>query len=127
MINVFQNIDENITLVRGDTLAFGLELKQALDDDPTIIEPLDQDLSECYFTVCKDYNNTGIVFQKSLGDGIEKVSSGKYRVRIAPEDTAAVEPGVYYYSCEIGLNGDNFTVLRGSFNIENDTPETIPS
>ena len=120
MINAFQNIDENITIVRGDTLAFGIDLKQALDDDPTITEPFDQDLDACFFSVRKDYNNTENVFQKSIGNGIEKVEAGKYRVRIAPYDTESLEPGIYYYDCEIGLNGDYFTLLKGSFNIEPD-------
>ena len=122
MINAFQNINENITLVRGDTLAFGLELYLADEENEESQTLLDQDLDSCYFSVSKDYDNTLNVFQKSLGDGIEKVSQGKYRVRIAPEDTAELEVGVYYYDCEIGINDDTFTILRGSFNIVWDIP-----
>lgn len=117
MINAFQNINENITLVRGDTLAFGLELYLAAEENEQDQTLLDQDLDSCYFTVRKDYDNTENVFQKSLGDGIEKVSQGVYRVRIAPEDTSELEVGVYYYDCEIGINDDIFTILRGSFNL----------
>lgn len=117
MINAFQNINENITLVRGDTLAFGIELYLASEENEQLQTLLDQDLDSCCFTVRKDYANTENVFQKSLGNGIEKVSQGKYRVRIAPEDTADLEVGIYYYDCEIGVNNDIFTILRGAFEL----------
>ena len=117
MINAFQNIDENITIVRGDTLAFAIDLTEVSEEIDTLQAPLDQDLDSCYFSVRKDYSNTENVFQKSLGDGIEKIETGKYRVRIAPEDTADLDVGNYYYDCEIGINGDYFTILRGLFEV----------
>ena len=119
MISAFQNIDENITLVRGDTLAFAVEL---FDEDPATGEqtPLTQDLDYCYFSVSKNFSDTTNVFQKSLQDGISKIDAGKYRVRIAPEDTVNLEVGEYYYDLEIGINGDRFTLLRGLFDLEYD-------
>lgn len=120
MINAFQIIDENITLVRGDTLAFAVELTVANEDAPGITAPLDQDLDECTFSVSKDYFNTETAFEKSLGNGIEQADTGKYRVRIAPQDTAGLQPGNYYYDFRIGLNGDCFTLLKGAFIIAPD-------
>ena len=99
---------KNICMVRGDTLAFGIE-----------IDGLEQDLDTVFFTCKANYDDTdaNAVFKKSLGSGIEKVSDGQYRVRVAPEDTANVDPGMYYYDLELGVNSDIFTVLRGTLRI----------
>lgn len=99
---------KNISMVRGDTLAFGMEF-----------EGLDQDLSSAYFT-CRNGWEGEIVFQKSLGSGITKVETGVYRVRVAPSDTAEVTPAHYVYDLEIGANGDKFTILKGILDIEPD-------
>lgn len=96
----------NIAMVRGDTLAFAVE-----------IEDLDQDLDTCFFSCKSDPSDTEYVFQKSLDNGIEKESIGKYKVRVAPEDTENVEPGKYYYDLQIGLNSDIYTVLKGQLEI----------
>jgi hypothetical protein len=41
-------------------------------------------------------------------------------VRVAPEDTAGIESGKYFYDLEIGLNSDAFTLLKGVLEIERD-------
>ena len=100
--------DQNITMVRGDTIAFGLELIQ-----------LDQDLETAFFTCRRSYD-AEISFQLSIGNGIEKVETGLYRVRIAPEMTKYLESGHYYYDFEIGLNSDVFTLAKGDLWLEHD-------
>lgn len=100
--------DQNIHMVRGDTFAFGLE-----------IEGLDQDLDKAFFTCRKSYDGD-IVFQRSIGHGIEKVETGVYRVRIAPENTKDIESGHYYYDFEIGVNNDVYTLAKGDLLIEHD-------
>ena len=99
---------QNITMTRGDTLAFGVE-----------IIDLDQDLDTMFFT-CKSSFDGDIVFQKSLEDGISKVETGLYRVRVAPNDTKRLEAGEYYYDLEIGVNSDIFTLLQGVLTLEHD-------
>ncbi len=99
----------NMSMVRGDTLSFGIE-----------IEDFDQDLDTVFFSCKSNYDDSAYVFQKSLGDGITKVETGKYIVRVAPEDTKDVSVGKYYYDLEIGANSDIFTVLRGVLDIEYD-------
>lgn len=96
----------NLAMTRGDTLAFGVE-----------IGGLDQDLDTAYFSCKKELSDEGYVFQKKLSDGISKVETGKYRVRVAPADTAALELGDYYYDLQIGVNSDVFTILRGKLKI----------
>lgn len=104
-------MEKNISMIRGNTVAFGMEF---LD--------LDQDLDSAYFTVKPSYDGE-IVFQKSLGDGIEKVETGKYRLRIAPEDTEEVTPGMYYYDLVIGVNSDVYTIITGILDIAYEVTE----
>lgn len=100
--------DRYVTMARGDTMSFGME-----------IEGLDQDLDTAYLT-CRHSYTEAPVFQKSLGDGITKTGTGQYVVRIAPEDTEGLEAGKYYYDLEIGANGDKFTILKGILELEQD-------
>lgn len=100
--------DRYIAMTRGDTLSFGIE-----------IEGIDQDLGTAFFT-CKKNHTENPVFQKSLGNGITKQEAGKYAVRVAPGDTANLEPGKYYYDLEIGIGDDVYTVLNGVLEIVRD-------
>ena len=97
--------DENIRLVRGDTLSFNIVMYGDI-----------QELDGVYFTVKKDYTEEAI-FQKSLSDGISEAEEGIYAVRVAPEDTADMEVGRYYYDLQIESGDDVMTVLRGIFEI----------
>lgn len=105
--------DTNLTMVKGDTLAFGVK-----------IDGLDQDLDTAYFSCKSDPTDTTYIFQKSLGDGITKVKTGKYRVRVAPSDTSGIEVGNYYYDLQIGVNSDVFTILRGKLKVEYEITRT---
>lgn len=102
-------METNLKMVRGDTLAFGVE-----------IEGLEEDLDTAYFSCKINYDDNSYVFQKTLGNGITKVETGKYRVRVAPADTSSLEAGQYYYDLQIGVNGDIYTILRGVLKIEYD-------
>lgn len=101
--------DTNISMVRGDTLSFGMEF-----------EGLNQDLDSAYFTAKDSYLNPVPLFQKSIGDGITKVETGVYRVRVAPTDTDTATPGTYYYDLQVTLNGDVFTIMKGTLTIDYD-------
>lgn len=100
-------MNRELKIIRGDTFAFGVEF-----------DGLDQELDTFYFT-CQSIPQGEIIFQKSLDNGIslvemdtEKVKA-LYRVRVAPEDTADLAPGSYFYDCEFGINGDYFTIMEG--------------
>ena len=55
----------NLYMTRGDTFGFDI-----------LIEGLSSDLDEAYFSVRTDINDPAVyTFQKSLGDGIEKVET----------------------------------------------------
>lgn len=101
--------DTNISMTRGDTMSFGVEY-----DGTT------QNLTSAFFTIKSNYDDETPIVRKSINHGITKVGTGQYVVRLAPADTAAVEPGYYYYDFEISINGDRFTLLKGMLTIEID-------
>lgn len=104
--------ETNLQMVTGDTLAFGVE-----------IEGLTQDLEEAYFSAKVDPESEEYIFSKTLQNGITKVDTGKYRVRVAPEDTADVQAGTYYYDLRIGINSDIYTIMRGKLKMVFDVTE----
>lgn len=95
----------NLSMVKGDTLAFGIE-----------IEGVDE-LENAFFSCKANKADEDYTFKKSLGDGIYKVDSGKYGVRVAPADTKELEAGDYYYDLQIQVNLDVYTVLIGRLEI----------
>lgn len=95
----------NLSMVKGDTLAFGFE-----------IEGVD-DLENAYFSCKANKGDDVYIFQKSLGNGIYKVDNGKYGVRVPPPDTKNIEAGNYYYDLQIQVNLDVYTVLIGKLEI----------
>lgn len=100
--------DTNITMVRGDTMSFGFEY-----DGTT------RDLTTALFT-CKSNTNNAVVFQKTLGNGITKLATGKYVIRVAPNDTKNKTAGTYYYDFQVSIDNDVFTPLIGTLTIEQD-------
>lgn len=98
----------NIDMVRGDTLSFGFE-----------VDGIDN-LDTAFFTCKRNADDTEYLFQKRLGYGIYADQEGKYGVRIAPEDTQNIDPGLYYYDVEVGVNNDIFTILEGRLKIVQD-------
>lgn len=110
----FLSGDENIQMVKGNTLSFGLQLLEA-DETLSNVE-----LTSAYLTVKQNYTDSEFLLQKSIGDGITKTGTGEYAIRIAPDDTLDVEIGRYFYSFDIGIGDDVFTILKGVFEIEED-------
>lgn len=110
----FRMEDKYITMTRGDTLSFGIEFYDKEGNTFT------DDLESAFFTCKQNYTDDENIFQKSLENGITKIGDGQYAVRVAPEDTAGIEYGKYFYDLEIRLNSDAFTLLKGVLEIERD-------
>lgn len=107
----FQMENENITMIRGDTLAFNVE---ATYEDGNVVT-----VDYADFTCKKFSADNKSVFHKSLGDGI-KQQDGLLTVRVAPEDTQEVDAGRYFYDLCIGVGNDKYTIMKGVLNIEQD-------
>ena len=107
----FKMENKNITMVRGDTLSFNVEVTDANGD---LIE-----VNSAYFT-CKKISTDDVnVFKKALNAGITQDEDG-LTVRVAPEDTRNVSAGQYFYDMQIGIGEDIFTILKGVLEIEQD-------
>ena len=107
----FQMENENITMIRGDTLGFNVEVTDE-DGNAVTVDYAD-------FTCKKLAANNKSVFHKSLGDGIRQ-QDGLLTVRVAPEDTHEVDAGRYFYDLCIGVGNDKYTIMKGVLNIEQD-------
>ena len=101
----------NISMVKGDTLAFGIEIEGV------------STLESAYFSCKKNKDDENYIFQKSIENGIYKVADGKYGIRVAPEDTKNVDAGIYYYDLQIQVNLDIYTVLIGQLEIVEEITE----
>lgn len=102
---------KNITMTRGDTLSFNVEVMDA-NGDPMTVDSAD-------FTCKKLGADDSNVFRKSLGTGISQLEDCLV-VRVAPEDTREVEVGRYFYDLQLGVGSDIFTVMKGVLEIEQD-------
>ena len=107
---MFTTRKKNLTMTRGDTLAFGLYIRN-----------LGHPADSVKFS-CAKSNGSNIIFSKDLTDSIVEMRDDDpiYSVRIAPEDTNNVEPGDYLYDFEVRMNNDVFTVMKGTLTIESD-------
>lgn len=107
----FNMTDENITMIKGDTLAFNITVNDDNGDPITV--------DYAYFTAKKNLSDSTPAFQKSLGNGITQ-EDGVLTVRVAPTDTASLYDGMYYYDCQIRIGSDKYTLLRGILSLEAD-------
>jgi len=110
----------NLEMIRGDTFSFDLILH---DIEPESIESL-------YFTVKRRAtdSDSAAVLQKSLANGgITRIDGDdlRYRVRVAPADTAGVAARTYAYDVQVGIGVDIFTFVRGNLTVEQDVTEAM--
>jgi hypothetical protein len=68
--------------------------------------------------VKEDYNDETRLVTKSLGNGITKIQTGKYRVDFTPEETQALSPNFYVYDLRLSIGTTVFTPLYGYLNIQ---------
>ena len=105
----FQMEYQNITMTKGDTVSFNVEVK---DDygDVVLVDTAD-------LTCKKRVDGEEVMFHKYLNSGITQ-TDGLILVRIAPEDTADLDAGLYFYDMQIGMGADRYTILKGVLTIE---------
>lgn len=107
----YNTINQDIDLVRGDTLSFGFELVGLQGATPDFT-----------FT-CKDHYDGDIVFSADNESGIsldnynEANDTATYTVWIDPNKTKDLELTRYYYDLEMRLDDDVITLMRGRFTL----------
>lgn len=79
---------------------------------------LQEDLTTFVMGVKKEYTDDTMLIEKSLGDGITKISTGKYRVDFSPTETGALTPDFYVYDLRMTIGSTVFTPLYGYLNIQ---------
>ena len=105
------SIEQNIEMVRGDTLSFDFQIVGLGDDE-----------AEFEFTCADEYGKSP-VFNATLNDGIELVEENTeadiktYSVNIRPEQTAGLDVTMYYYRLLMAVNNDVLTLMKGSLNL----------
>lgn len=108
------SIEQNIDMVRGDTLEFDFQI-QGLGDAEATFE----------FTCADEYGESP-VFTAEVGNGITLEANNTdadirtYSVCIRPEQTASLDVTMYYYRLLMSANGDVLTLMKGSLNLLND-------
>lgn len=100
---------QNITMVKGDTLSFNVQIFNENGQPLTV--------DSAFLTCKKDPAGDEYVFQKSLNAGILQ-ENGLLTVRVSPEDTENADAGQYRYQMRIGVDGDNFTLMIGTLTLE---------
>lgn len=112
--NFNNSILRPITMVKGDTLSFGFQIQGLAGERPDAI----------YFSCKENLEDTTFIFSISLEDGISERSYDQgtdtltYGVRVAPELTADVALGKYFYDLKIEINDDVLTLMKGKLSIE---------
>jgi hypothetical protein len=92
---------------QGDEFSFTVTFKN-----------LQEDLTTFTMGVKLDYTDTSMLIQKSLGNGITKISTGQYRVDFLPSETGALSPNFYVYDLRLSIGSTVFTPLYGYLNIQ---------
>lgn len=114
-------INLNISMVKGDTMSFGFELQGLEREKPDKVN----------FACKEQIDDEDYIFNKDLTDGVELDSYDElkdlltYIVRVAPEDTASVDIGQYFYDLSVSVNGDVFTLMRGKLTIVWEVNENV--
>lgn len=92
---------------QGDEFSFTVTFKN-----------LQEDLTTFVMGVKRDYTDSTMLIQKSLGNGITKIDTGKYRVDFLPSETEALAPNFYVYDLRLSIGSTVFTPLYGYLNIQ---------
>lgn len=79
---------------------------------------LQEDLTTFELGVKKEYTDTTMLIEKSLGNGITKIGTGKYRIDFTPAETKALEPNYYVYDLRMTLGSTVYTPLYGYLMIQ---------
>lgn len=101
MLKVFQ-------VKRGATFSFIVTFKN-----------LNQDVGSMTFGLKEDYDKTMLI-EKTIGNGITKIDTGKYKVDFSYTDIIGLEAGMYVYDLRYTI-GDTPAIPLSGYVIVNDS------
>ena len=118
-LDYFYNVlKKDITMVKGDTMAFGFQL-EGLDGstpDDIVFSCKNNPEDEYAVFTCKLSEEDGVWIDSE--DTVHDILT--YGVRVAPAKTEDLNTGRYFYDLEIDVNNDVFTLMKGRLLIEYD-------
>ena len=79
---------------------------------------LQEDLTSFAMGVKKDYTDSSFLIEKSLGNGITKIATGKYKIDFTPAETQSLNPDYYVYDLRMTLGSMVYTPLYGYLMIQ---------
>lgn len=104
----FNAINQDIEMVKGDTLAFNFEL-----------QGLEGEVPDAITFSCAEHYDDEVLFTSDLSDGIGLIAYNEakdiatYSVRIDPNKTKYLDVARYYYDLEATIGNDVITLMRG--------------
>jgi len=101
MLKVFQ-------VKRGATFSFIVTFKN-----------LNQDVTTMDFGIKEDYS-LPMLIEKSIGDGITKIETGKYKVDFSITDILSLDAGMYIYDLRYTI-GDTPSIPLSGYIVVNDS------
>lgn len=94
---------------RGSTFSFIITFKN-----------LNQDVTTMNFGVKEDYTDESLVINKTIGDGITKIETGKYKVDFSTSDILLLDAGMYVYDLRYTI-GDTPNIPLSGYIVVNDS------
>ena len=95
MLKVFQ-------VKRGATFSFIITFKN-----------LNQDVATMDFGIKADYDETEMLVEKDLTDGITKIETGKYKVDFSTSDILSLDAGMYVFDLRYTIGDTPSIPLSG--------------
>ena len=114
MDDFYNAIKKELTMIKGDTLAFNFQVQGLSGSIPTNI----------YFTCREKPEDENYYFQCLVGNGITLLSydaesdTNTYSVRVRPDKTEELTVGRYFYDLQMKVNHDTLTLMKGRLNID---------
>lgn len=105
---------KNFQMMRGDTYIFSVKFNGF---------NADRNVESMYFTCSSNLISESLEFWLSFENGITRSADKDeyvYFIKIDPDSTRNMLPGVYFYDLQVTIDGDVFTILEGDLTIKAD-------
>lgn len=94
---------------RGSTFSFIVTFKN-----------LNQDVNTMNFGVKEDYTDESMIIYKTLGSGITKIETGKYKVDFSTTDILSLDAGMYVFDLRYTI-GDTPSIPLSGYIVVSDS------
>lgn len=94
---------------RGSTFSFIVTFKN-----------LNQDVTTMNFGVKEEYTDESMIINKTIGNGITQIETGKYKVDFSTTDILSLDAGMYVYDLRYTI-GDTPSIPLSGYIVVNDS------